>query len=301
VRALPATDSTTGAGAPELDVPTAPVVVAGAVPFKVRGVSAYPAEKRAAEIADRVREVADDSRIPVSDVRTVESPRATRLRAGDREIMLILDADGRVEGVSRQELSLVYVPVLRRAIEEYCRARTPVRLVVAAGRAALATALFAALVALVLFVFRRLDGLVVGRFRRRIDALEARSYEILRAERIRGLFRGTLRTLRAATGDVIEVRTQVTHLHTPKNEEGVIPDSAILQREVINYSRLPRTRGLLLHTTVGIGYEVPWRQVEAMLLMAARTQSCRSCRRRSVGGRAIVVDSPGSKARRELG
>lgn len=28
-------------------------------------------------------------------------------------------------------------------------------------------------------------------------------------------------------------------------------------------------RGLILHTTVGIGYEVPWRQVEAMLHMAA--------------------------------
>jgi small-conductance mechanosensitive channel len=27
--------------------------------------------------------------------------------------------------------------------------------------------------------------------------------------------------------------------------------------------------GLILHTTVGIGYETPWRQVEAMLLMAA--------------------------------
>ena len=32
---------------------------------------------------------------------------------------------------------------------------------------------------------------------------------------------------------------------------------------------LARERGLILHTTVGIGYETPWRQVEAMLLMAA--------------------------------
>ena len=36
---------------------------------------------------------------------------------------------------------------------------------------------------------------------------------------------------------------------------------------MINYSTLARARkGLLLHTTVGIGYETPWRQVEAMLL-----------------------------------
>ena len=27
--------------------------------------------------------------------------------------------------------------------------------------------------------------------------------------------------------------------------------------------------GLILHTSVGIGYETPWRQVESLLLMAA--------------------------------
>jgi small-conductance mechanosensitive channel len=38
---------------------------------------------------------------------------------------------------------------------------------------------------------------------------------------------------------------------------------------VVNYSSLAAQQGLILHTTVGIGYETPWRQVEAMLLMAA--------------------------------
>ena len=32
---------------------------------------------------------------------------------------------------------------------------------------------------------------------------------------------------------------------------------------------LARGEGLILHTEVGIGYETPWRQVEAMLLAAA--------------------------------
>jgi small-conductance mechanosensitive channel len=71
-------------------------------------------------------------------------------------------------------------------------------------------------------------------------------------------------------GDVIQMRLQVTHLRTPKNEEVVIPNSQILSGEVLNYSSLARTHGLLLHTEVGIGYETPWRQVEAMLLEAAR-------------------------------
>ena len=71
------------------------------------------------------------------------------------------------------------------------------------------------------------------------------------------------------TGDVIEMRLQVTHLKTVKNEEVIIPNSAILNNEVVNFSSLAQQRGLILHTTVGIGYETPWRQVEAMLLLAA--------------------------------
>jgi small-conductance mechanosensitive channel len=70
-------------------------------------------------------------------------------------------------------------------------------------------------------------------------------------------------------GDVIYMRLQVTHLRTTKNEEVVIPNSQILSGEVLNYSSLARTHGLLLHTEVGIGYETPWRQVEAMLIEAA--------------------------------
>jgi small-conductance mechanosensitive channel len=71
-------------------------------------------------------------------------------------------------------------------------------------------------------------------------------------------------------GDVSEIRVQVTHLRTPKNEEVIVPNSKILGDEVINYSSVARNEGLILHTTVGIGYETPWRQVEAMLLETAR-------------------------------
>ena len=70
-------------------------------------------------------------------------------------------------------------------------------------------------------------------------------------------------------GDVIAVRPLVTTLRTPKNEEIVIPNSDILTNAITNYSALARREGLILHTTVGIGYETPWRKVEAMLLLAA--------------------------------
>jgi len=70
-------------------------------------------------------------------------------------------------------------------------------------------------------------------------------------------------------GEVTEIRLMSTFLRTPKNEQVVIPNSLILNGEVVNFSTLASQSGLILHTVVGIGYETPWRQVEAMLLEAA--------------------------------
>ena len=71
-------------------------------------------------------------------------------------------------------------------------------------------------------------------------------------------------------GDVVAMRLQVTHVRTIKNEEITIPNSTIVSSSVINFSALTREKGLILHTNVTIGYDTPWRQVYAMLLLAAK-------------------------------
>jgi small-conductance mechanosensitive channel len=70
-------------------------------------------------------------------------------------------------------------------------------------------------------------------------------------------------------GEVTDIKLLTTVLRSPKNEQIVIPNSNILNSDVVNYTTLAGQSGLILHTTVGIGYETPWRQVEAMLLEAA--------------------------------
>jgi small-conductance mechanosensitive channel len=70
-------------------------------------------------------------------------------------------------------------------------------------------------------------------------------------------------------GEVTDVRVLTTRLRSLKNEEVVIPNTTVLNSDVVNYSTRAREQGLILHTTVGIGYETPWRQVEAMLKQAA--------------------------------
>jgi len=88
------------------------------------------------------------------------------------------------------------------------------------------------------------------------------------------LYRGAFKN-----GDCIEVNGQigfvedqkllVTRIRSFKNVEIVIPNSVLLNSSINNYSEKASQRGLILHTIVGIGYETPWRQVDAMLKLAA--------------------------------
>lgn len=71
-------------------------------------------------------------------------------------------------------------------------------------------------------------------------------------------------------GDVVEKNLIVTRLITTKNEDVSIPNSAILSGSTINYSANAAERGLILHTTVTIGYDVSWRQVHELLVGAAQ-------------------------------
>lgn len=76
-------------------------------------------------------------------------------------------------------------------------------------------------------------------------------------------------TIGDTTGDIVEKNMLVTRVRTIKNEEVTIPNSAILNGKTINYSVVATGPGLILHTTVTIGYDVPWRQVHELLIKAA--------------------------------
>ncbi|MDP3929125.1 MAG: mechanosensitive ion channel family protein [Bacteroidota bacterium] len=70
-------------------------------------------------------------------------------------------------------------------------------------------------------------------------------------------------------GDVAEKNLLVTRVKTPKNEVITIPNSAVLSGNTINYSSENANNGLILHTTVTIGYDVPWKNMHAALEAAA--------------------------------
>jgi len=418
----------------EQQYPTAPVMVDGVAVLRVRGVSSYPAELRAKTIADRIYDIATNPSIQVDALRIDETDMASQIMADRHLAMNVYDADAKIEGVPRQVVANLYLARIRSAIMAYRADRSAPSLQRSAKAAAVATVVFVVLVGAVIWLRRKLDALLDSRYRQQLDALAAKSHEVLSVTRLWKSLDAALRFVRSAVifvlgllylryifelfpytrpaarsvagfvvaplltmwaslvakipdlfflailvfvvriilrmlrrffdaveqgrvhlpnfeqewaaptyklvrpvviafavvvgypyipgsgseafkgvslflgiifslgsssfianmiagysmtyrrafklGDVVQigevmgvvsgVRLQVTHVRTIKNEEVVVPNSQILNASVTNFSSLAKSDGLILHTTVGIGYETPWRQVEAMLLEAAR-------------------------------
>jgi small-conductance mechanosensitive channel len=419
---------------PEADVATAPVSLDGRVLFLVRGISIYPPEERAAAIAARIAALAADPEFVPRRVQVVESENSTDLKADQRLVVAIFDADASIEGVPRQALAAAYAERVRTAIERYRRERSPEQLRLAALHAAIATALFVPSLWLLIWLMRRLGAVAGRRYAQHAPSVGVQTFQILQPQRIWAAVRGAIRALRLISiallaylyvqfvlglfpwtrptahrlsgyfidplaamgnaildslpdlvfltvliiltryalrilrlffesverravtlqnfepewaaptyrivrvgvlvfavvvaypyipgsgseafkaisiflgvilsigstsfisnivagytliyrrafkvgdrvkieeviGDVVHPRLLVTQLRSLKNEEIIVPNSLILNSLIVNYSSLARQQGLILHTTVGIGYETPWRKVEAMLLLAAQ-------------------------------
>jgi small-conductance mechanosensitive channel len=71
------------------------------------------------------------------------------------------------------------------------------------------------------------------------------------------------------TGDVVEKTFLYTKVLTIKNEEVTVPSLLVLGTATVNYSAKAQNSGLILHTSVTIGYDAPWRKVHELLLRAA--------------------------------
>lgn len=71
------------------------------------------------------------------------------------------------------------------------------------------------------------------------------------------------------TGDVVEKTLLVTRIRTIKNEVITIPNSSVLNGNTTNYSSEAIEKGLIIHTTVTIGYDVPWKDMHQALIDAA--------------------------------
>jgi len=445
------------AASAEEDLDRGEVVIDGRAVIAVRGVAGLSAAQRADAIEQRILEVARDPGYDPAVLRIVEADNASQVRAGERLLFAVLEADAALEQMDRQSLAAVELRLVREAIARYREARTRGQVLRGLQVAAVATLALAIVLVALTWVSRRIAALAAASWMPRVQALRVPGMHVLtgphlwaslaaaarglrflllalavyvwvevtlrqfaatrplgerlaqmlleplrkmgrafvdelpsllfllvlwfvvrfvlrmlrlyfatiesgavrvhgfesqwsgptyrlvrigviafalvvaypyipgsESEAFKGLsiFAGVLLSIGSSSfianyvagysliyrrlfavgdrvrigdvaGEVLDTRVQVTRIRTPKNEEVILPNSMILQSAVTNYSTHTRERGLILHTTVGIGYEVPWRQVEGMLLTAAeRTEGVLEdpppfVRQRSLGDFAV--------------
>ena len=75
--------------------------------------------------------------------------------------------------------------------------------------------------------------------------------------------------LNDTTGNIIEKTPLVTRIRTPKHEVVTVPNSFVMSSHTVNYSTSAREYGLIIHSEVSIGYDIPWRKVNELLIDAA--------------------------------
>lgn len=96
--------------------PMAPVTLNGHVLFKVRGVSAFPAEQRASLIEERLRSVAENESLPLDSLRIEEGTDRSLVKFSDELVVTVLDVDAEIEGVPRQLLAEMYRNLIRTEV-----------------------------------------------------------------------------------------------------------------------------------------------------------------------------------------
>ncbi|MBI4893911.1 MAG: mechanosensitive ion channel [Acidobacteria bacterium] len=72
------------------------------------------------------------------------------------------------------------------------------------------------------------------------------------------------------TGVITEKSLLVTRVRSSRNEEISIPNGNVLSGSVLNYSARAAAGGVILTVEAGIGYDVDWRTVHALMLEGAR-------------------------------
>ena len=70
-------------------------------------------------------------------------------------------------------------------------------------------------------------------------------------------------------GEVIEKTVLVTRIRTRKNEVVTIQNSSLMGSQTSNFSVAARNFGIIVHTKVTIGYDVPWQKIKEIMESAA--------------------------------
>lgn len=180
---------------PETVVDMAPVIVDGNELFVIRGSSALPASKRAAQITTAILTAADASQNKRVKMEIIKVPLGLELRAAGELIMTVTEADGTFEQMGQDVLATLFSDAIEEAILTYRAERTDEALVDSSIEALIWTALFALVSYLMLHFRKKLPDSVAKFVETRVSNAQDATNELVRGSAIGGLVRYTLRVL----------------------------------------------------------------------------------------------------------
>ena len=127
----------------DAEVATAPVVIDGAELFRLRGVTGYPAARRAQEITARIERLAADASVAPESLAAVQSPNGIEIRSGSGLILTVTAPDAEFEGLSQDLFARILLQRIQEAMRSYREVRTRESLMRGLLRALAALAVFA--------------------------------------------------------------------------------------------------------------------------------------------------------------
>ena len=199
-----ATPGASAMGAPEAEESflVAPVIVDGVPLFRVRGISSYPAERRASEIAARIVAIARDERIPSTAVKVESKPLGSEIVVDSRKVLTVFDDDARLESTERPVLAEAYAQIIAQAIDRYRADRGSHSRIVGASYAIGALVTLAAALYVLLRIYGRINAALERRYRSRLEDVRIKGFKVVHAEHLwKGLRSviGTVHVLAALT------------------------------------------------------------------------------------------------------
>ena len=116
--------------------------------------------------------------------------------AGDKMLMAVVDQDAILKGISRQQVAAEYSQVIRNAIEKYREDRSLKQLIYSVLYTFLATIVLIAILILIGKIKHIIDQRIEERFQSWKKGLQIKSVEIVRAEKIHELLKGSVKGIR---------------------------------------------------------------------------------------------------------
>jgi small-conductance mechanosensitive channel len=184
-------------------IPTAPVWVDGKVLFELRGISAYPAEERAARVRERIIDLARNESIGTDEILFRQENGNYVIEARDQRLIMLIEADANIEGIPLEMLAEVVALRIEDGVTRYREDRSADALMVSSAYFVGLTVALLALIWLLRRLRRWANRVLETRIAASIDQLEQKSHRIVQGAHVWKLAESLLNLLFVLLGLIL--------------------------------------------------------------------------------------------------